>query len=91
MFQLYDRISSKVVSPVRAPPSDAVIRCRDLLDALRDYEQSLSPGVLELEISGEIEELRELLTHPHFKVSQFSTTLLFTVCTTHSIISKPQS
>lgn len=91
MFQLYDRISSKVVSPVRAPPSDAVIRCRDLLDALRDYEQSLSPGVLELEISGEIEELRELLTHPHFKVSHFSITLLFTVCTTHSIKSEPQN
>lgn len=91
MFQLYDRISSKVVSPVRAPPSDAVIRCRDLLDALRDYEQSLSPGVLELEISGEIEELRELLTHPHFKVSHFSPSLLFTVCTTHSIKSEPQN
>ncbi|XP_054265767.1 peripheral plasma membrane protein CASK isoform X5 [Macrosteles quadrilineatus] len=67
LLELYDRISSKVVSPTRAPPSDAVIKCRDALDALRDFEQSLSPGELELETSGEIEELRELLTSPHFR------------------------
>ncbi|KAG8296024.1 hypothetical protein J6590_066652 [Homalodisca vitripennis] len=68
IFKLYDRISSKVVSPTRAPPSDAVLKCRDALDALRDFEQSLSPGELELETSGEIEELKELLTQPHFRL-----------------------
>ncbi|XP_046674171.1 peripheral plasma membrane protein CASK isoform X7 [Homalodisca vitripennis] len=67
LLELYDRISSKVVSPTRAPPSDAVLKCRDALDALRDFEQSLSPGELELETSGEIEELKELLTQPHFR------------------------
>lgn len=68
LFQLYDRISSKVVSPTRAPPSDAVQKCRDVLDALRDFEQSTSPADLELEVSGEIEELREILGRPHIKV-----------------------
>lgn len=56
------------MSPTRAPPSDAVQKCRDVLDALRDFEQSTSPADLELEISGEIEELREVLGRPHIKV-----------------------
>lgn len=67
LLELYDRISSKVVSPTRAPPSDAVQKCRDVLDALRDFEQSTSPADLELEVSGEIEELREILGRPHIK------------------------
>lgn len=70
MFQLYDRISSKVVSPTRAPPSDAVQKCRDTLDALRDLDQTTSPSDLELELSGDLEELREILSRPHFRVSK---------------------
>lgn len=71
LLQLYDRISSKVVSPTRAPPSDAVQKCRDALDAIRDFEQTTSPADLELELSGEIEELRELLSRAHFKVRHY--------------------
>uniref|UniRef100_A0A1B6C0X7 Peripheral plasma membrane protein CASK n=1 Tax=Clastoptera arizonana TaxID=38151 RepID=A0A1B6C0X7_9HEMI len=67
LLELYDRISSKVVSPTRAPPCDAVHKSRDALDTLRDFEQTTSPADLELELSGEIEELRELLSRPHFK------------------------
>ncbi|XP_039274918.1 peripheral plasma membrane protein CASK isoform X22 [Nilaparvata lugens] len=66
-FLLYDRISSKVVSPVRAPPSDAVLKCRDTLDAIRDLEQTTSPSDLELELSGDLEELRQIFSRPHFK------------------------
>lgn len=57
------------MTPVRAPPSDAVLKCRDVLDSLRDFEQSLSPGEVELETSGEIQELRDVLTQPHIRVS----------------------
>ncbi|XP_075210519.1 peripheral plasma membrane protein CASK-like [Lycorma delicatula] len=68
LLELYDRISSKVVSPTRAPPSDAVQKCRDTLDAIRDLEQTTSPSDLELELSGDLEELREILSRPHFRV-----------------------
>ncbi|XP_039301642.1 peripheral plasma membrane protein CASK isoform X7 [Nilaparvata lugens] len=67
LLELYDRISSKVVSPVRAPPSDAVLKCRDTLDAIRDLEQTTSPSDLELELSGDLEELRQIFSRPHFK------------------------
>jgi len=65
-LQLYDRISSKVVSPTRAPPSDAVQKCREVAEALRELDQN-SPE-LESEL-GELEELREILSRPHVRVS----------------------
>jgi hypothetical protein len=65
--QLYDRISSKVVSPTRAPPSDAVQKCREVAEVLRELDQN-SPE-LESEI-GELEELRDILVRPHVRVSK---------------------
>jgi hypothetical protein len=65
-LQLYDRISSKVVSPTRAPPSDAVQKCREVAEALREFDQN-SPE-LESDL-GELEELRDILARPHVRVS----------------------
>lgn len=67
-FQLYDKISSKVISPNRSPPSDVVSRCRDALDIIRDFERSVSPTDIELDLSGDFEELRQILTSAHLKV-----------------------
>ncbi|XP_038114091.1 peripheral plasma membrane protein CASK isoform X9 [Culex quinquefasciatus] len=39
LLQLYDRISSSVINPLRAPPGDAISRCRDVVDAI-----SSAPG-----------------------------------------------
>lgn len=65
LFQLYDRISSKVVSPMRSPPSDAVERCRDAINYLRDLE--LNPIDPDVDYA-DIDDLRALLLKPHFKV-----------------------
>lgn len=62
-FQLYDRISSKVVSPTRAPPGDAVQRCREAIDALAILERRQDIDI------GDVEELRDILTRPHSRVS----------------------
>ncbi|GLV44213.1 CASK [Carabus blaptoides fortunei] len=59
LLELYDRISSKVVSPVRAPPSDGVQRSREAIDALAILEHR--PDV---DLS-DVEELRDLLSRPH--------------------------
>ncbi|XP_063906651.1 peripheral plasma membrane protein CASK isoform X2 [Zophobas morio] len=61
LLELYDRISSKVVSPVRTPPSDAVQRARDAADALRELEHRRDTDHRDLQ------ELRDLLCRPHFK------------------------
>ncbi|XP_044737251.1 peripheral plasma membrane protein CASK isoform X2 [Chrysoperla carnea] len=66
LLELYDRIASKVVSPVRAPPSDGVQRCRDVLDALRDLEQS-TPSYPRAHYVNDVDELRDLLLKPHLK------------------------
>jgi hypothetical protein len=64
--QLYDRISSKVVSPTRAPPSDAVQKCREVAESLRELDQN-SPE-LESDFE-ELQELRDILARPHVRVS----------------------
>lgn len=64
LLELYDRISSKVVSPTRAPPSDAVQKCREVAEVLRELDQN-SPE-LESEF-GELEELRDILARPHVR------------------------
>ncbi|XP_026683247.1 peripheral plasma membrane protein CASK-like [Diaphorina citri] len=70
LLELYDKISSKVISPNRTPPSDVVTRCRDALDIIRDFERSVSPTDVELDLSGDFEELKQILTSPHFKVRE---------------------
>lgn len=51
-----------MVTPVRAPPSDAVQRARDAADALRELEHRRDADHRDLQ------ELRDLLCRPHFKV-----------------------
>lgn len=61
IVQLYDRISCTVMSPSRAPPGDAVSRCRDAIDAI-----SSSSGHKNIR---EKSELMQLLSLPHLQVS----------------------
>ena len=79
--QLYDRISSKVVSPTRAPPSDAVQKCREVAELLRELDQN-SPE-LESEIV-ELEELRDILARPHVRVSKRGFCWRLSVCRSSS-------
>lgn len=59
--QLYDRISSSVINPLRAPPGDAISRCRDVVDAI-----SSAPGHKQ---AREKAELINLLGSSHIQVS----------------------
>ncbi|XP_055381359.1 peripheral plasma membrane protein CASK-like [Condylostylus longicornis] len=61
LLQLFDRISCTVMSPARAPPGDAVSRCRDAIDAV-----SSSSGHKFARDKG---ELIQLLSLPHLQVS----------------------
>ncbi|KAJ3620984.1 hypothetical protein MTP99_003165 [Tenebrio molitor] len=70
LLELYDRIASKVVTPVRAPPSDAVQRARDAADALRELEHRRDTDHRDLQ------ELRDLLCRPHFKLQEKDTDVL---------------
>ena len=62
-LQLFDRISSKVATPIRAPPSDGIQRARDAADALRDMEHRRDIDYRDLQ------ELQDFLNKPHFKVN----------------------
>ena len=59
--QLYDRVSSSVINPGRAPTGDAISRCRDAIDAI-----SSAPGH---KYGREKGELINLLGSPHIQVS----------------------
>lgn len=61
-FQLFDRIQSRVLTPLRTPLNDAVQCARDAADALRDLEHRRDTDFRDLQ------ELRDLLCRPHFKV-----------------------
>ncbi|XP_018580227.1 peripheral plasma membrane protein CASK [Anoplophora glabripennis] len=61
LLELFDRISSKVVTPLRPPISDAVQNARDAADALRELEHRRDTDHRDLQ------ELRDLLCRPHFK------------------------
>ncbi|XP_064104066.1 uncharacterized protein LOC135213900 [Macrobrachium nipponense] len=59
--KLYDRIHSASVSPGRGGVAqDAVEIARDVVDLMRDYDDAMIP---------EVDELRELLSEPHIRVS----------------------
>lgn len=60
-IQLYDRISCTVMSPSRAPPGDAVTRCRDTIDAVS--------SAVGHKYAREKGELLHLLAAPHIQVS----------------------
>jgi hypothetical protein len=79
LLQLYDRISSRAISPSRAPPSDAVQRCRDLTDWLRDTLVSVGVSNHQAHhtptnnnVQAEMRELATILMKPHFKVGHAS-------------------
>lgn len=53
---------------MRSPPSDAVERCRDAIFYLRELEHSpVDPDV----DYADVDDLRDLLLKPHFRVSTF--------------------
>lgn len=60
------------MTPVRAPPSDGVQKARDAADALRELEHRRDTDHRDLQ------ELRDLLCRPHFKVGIFP--LFFKCC-----------
>ncbi|KAK9879254.1 hypothetical protein WA026_004104 [Henosepilachna vigintioctopunctata] len=62
ILDLFDRITSRVVTSIRTPPSDAVQRARDAADAIRELEHRRDADHRDLQ------ELRDLLCRPHFKV-----------------------
>ncbi|CAG9815741.1 unnamed protein product [Phaedon cochleariae] len=64
-LHLFDRISSRMSTPVRAPTIDAVQSARDAADALRELEHRRDADRRELQ------ELRDLLCRPHFKRNIF--------------------
>ncbi|KRT86711.1 hypothetical protein AMK59_2263, partial [Oryctes borbonicus] len=69
-LELYDAIASKVVTPVRGPPSDAIQKARDVLDVLRDFEHRRDVDYRDLH------ELQDLLNRPHIKVGDVTILLL---------------
>ncbi|BES91939.1 Protein tyrosine kinase [Nesidiocoris tenuis] len=72
LLELYDRISSKVICPTRAPSSDAMLKWRDCVDMLRDIETVAGDINRISDIYRIVDELRHLLSKPHFKVSHCS-------------------
>lgn len=61
---------------MRSPPSDAVERCRDAIFFLRELEHS----AVEPEIDYvDLDDLRELLLKPHFRVSTLYSTVFLRV------------
>lgn len=61
-LQLYDRISCTVMSPARLPPGDAVSRCRDAMEAIRNATGH--------KLQREKAYVLQLLSLPHMQVGQ---------------------
>lgn len=59
--KLFDRISSQVMSPSRAPPGDAINRCREAVDSIQSATSH--------KYSRDRVELVHLLGSPHIQVS----------------------
>ncbi|KAG7211654.1 hypothetical protein KM043_010906 [Ampulex compressa] len=73
ILELYDRISSRVPTPCRAPQTDAVQRARDVEDILREAEHSTIRNI----DRAELRELQELLIQPHMRVLVLDALFLF--------------
>lgn len=65
VLQLYDRISTRVPTPCRAPQTDAVQRAREVEELLREIEHSAIRNI----DRADLRELHELLVQPHMRVS----------------------
>lgn len=61
-LKLFDRISSQVMSPSRAPPGDGINRCREAVDAVQSATSH--------KYSRDRAELVHLLGSPHIQVSE---------------------
>lgn len=69
-FQLYDFISSRLLSSLPRPPKDGYFRYREVVDILRDIDDSYSFANNDAQLKRIIRELLEILTQPHLKVIQ---------------------
>nr|XP_012144192.1 PREDICTED: peripheral plasma membrane protein CASK isoform X5 [Megachile rotundata] len=63
ILELYDRISTRVPTPCRAPQTDAVQRAREVEELLREIEHS---AIRTIDRS-DLRELHELLVQPHMR------------------------
>ncbi|XP_043499676.1 peripheral plasma membrane protein CASK isoform X13 [Polistes fuscatus] len=63
ILELYDRISSRVPTPCRAPQTDAVQRAREVEEILREAEHSTVRNI----DRADLRELQELLMQPHMR------------------------
>ncbi|XP_011340316.1 peripheral plasma membrane protein CASK isoform X8 [Ooceraea biroi] len=63
VLELYDRISSRVPTPHRAPQTDAAQRAREVEEILREAEHSAVRNI----DRADLRELHELLVQPHMR------------------------
>ncbi|XP_076238416.1 peripheral plasma membrane protein CASK isoform X4 [Calliopsis andreniformis] len=63
ILELYDRISTRVPTPCRAPQTDAVQRAREVEELLREIEHSTIRTI----DRADLRELHELLVQPHMR------------------------
>ncbi|XP_068976054.1 peripheral plasma membrane protein CASK isoform X1 [Bombus flavifrons] len=63
ILELYDRISTRVPTPCRAPQTDAVQRAREVEELLREIEHSAIRNI----DRADLRELHELLVQPHMR------------------------
>lgn len=62
-LQLFDRISSNVITTSRSPSGDAISRCRDAVDSIQSAASQ--------KLSRDRSELVHLLGSPHIQVGTF--------------------
>ncbi|XP_066591790.1 peripheral plasma membrane protein CASK isoform X11 [Prorops nasuta] len=63
VLELYDKISSRVPTPLRPPQTDAVQRAREVEEILREAEHSAVRNV----DRADLRELQDLLMQPHMR------------------------
>ncbi len=80
LLNLYDEINTSSYRPFRFPPSDACLRLKDALAALKVLEVTAEPDL------ADVEELRDLLTQHHMKALVQVRELTGQVGTTLSIL-----
>lgn len=70
--QLYNFVSSKALCSLSRPPKDAYFLYREVLDFLRDIDDTFSFSNNDLQLKRVVRELLEISMQPHFKVGWFS-------------------
>ncbi|XKL62243.1 hypothetical protein PGB90_002076 [Kerria lacca] len=68
LLDLYNFISSKLLSLLPRPPKDAYFKYRDVLDILRDIDDTFSFANNDAQLKRIIRELLDILTQPHLKM-----------------------